>query len=338
MSSLPFVLKRVSTGPLLTPRPEVSWERGAVLNSAVWEENGKTYLFYRAIDHDTGWTQENPVGGRYYTSVGLATSDDGIHFERREQPVIPFGFMGGKSEAQDCRIVKIEGTYYLTYCLYDKDVGLPRPGYSVSTDLVHWEHRGELVPFADHGYNKNAALFPEKINGRFALLHRPEAAAYRHLPRQSFCWRGWSRAPITDERELPGVTLSFSDDLKTWKDTQVVIKPRRDSWDNVKVGPGAPPIRTAKGWLNVYHAVDASHTYRLGLALHDLKDPSIILKRQDQWILQPEADWEKHGDVDGAIFTCGALLRPDGTLRVYYAGADTVIGLAEGNVTEFLNQ
>jgi beta-1,2-mannobiose phosphorylase / 1,2-beta-oligomannan phosphorylase len=261
MTSAPFVLKRVSLRPLLEPRSHLTWERGAVLNSAVWEENGTTYLFYRAIDHDTGWTQENPVGGRYLTSVGLATSRDGIHFERRDTPVIPFGFMGGSSEAQDCRIVKIDGVYYLTYCLYDKDVGLPRPGYSVSTDLIHWEHRGELVPFSEFGYNKNAALFPEKIDGRFALLHRPESAAHRHLPRESFCWRTWSRAPITAEADRPGVTLSFSDDLKTWTDTRVVIKPRHDLWDNVKVGPGAPPIRTAKGWLNVYHAVDTAHTY-----------------------------------------------------------------------------
>lgn len=336
MSHTPGTLTRLSTTPILEPRPDVQWECGAVLNSAVWEENGKTYLLYRAIDHETGWTQENPVGGRYHTSVGLAVSEDGIHFERRPEPIIPFGFFGGKSEAQDCRIVKIGGTYYLTYCLYDKDIGLPSPGYSVSTDLINWEHRGELVPFADFGYNKNATLFPEKVGSRFALLHRPEARAFRHLPRENFNWRTWSRAPITDDADQPGVTLSFSDDLHNWTDTRVVITPRENSWDNVKVGPGAPPIRTQRGWLNVYHAVDDSHTYRLGLALHDLDDPSIVLKRQDQWLLQPELDWEKHGDVDGAIFTCGALLFNDFTLRVYYAGADTRLGVAEGDVKAFL--
>lgn len=336
MTQTEFVLRRVSDQPILRPRPEVKWERGAVLNSAVWQEEGKTFLFYRAIDHETGWTQENPVGGRYYTSVGLAISEDGINFERQDEPVIPFGFLGGSTEAQDCRIVKIEGIYYLTYCLYDKEIGLPSPGYSTSTDLVHWEHRGELVPFAEHGYNKNATLFPEKIGGRFALLHRPEAARYRLLPREQFNWRTWSRAPITNEAEQPGVTLSFSDDLRTWEDTSVVLKPRPGAWDEVKVGPGAPPIRTAQGWLNVYHAVDANHTYRLGLALHDLENPAKVLKRQSGWILQPELEWEKHGDVDGAIFTCGALLRENGILRVYYAGADTVLGLAEGDVTPFL--
>ncbi|GAT35232.1 predicted glycosyl hydrolase, GH43/DUF377 family [Terrimicrobium sacchariphilum] len=336
MSRTPVTLTRLSTTPILEPRPDVQWERGAVLNSAVWEENGTTSLLYRAIDHETGWTQENPEGGRYYTSVGLATSADGIHFDRRPEPIIPFGFLGGTSEAQDCRIVKIDGTYYLTYCLYDQDIGLPSPGYSVSTDLIHWEHRGELVPFAEFGYNKNATLFPERIGGRYALLHRPEAAAFRHLPKQQFDWRTWSRGPLTKEADLPGVTLSFSDDLKHWTDTTVVIKTRENSWDDVKVGPGAPPIRTSQGWLNVYHAVDSAHTYRLGLALHDINDPRIVLKRQDHWILQPELDWEKHGDVDGAIFTCGALLREGNILRVYYAGADTKIGVAEACVEDFL--
>lgn len=334
-SKSPFRLHRVTSEPLLKPRPNVAWERGAVLNSAVWEENGKTYLFYRAIDHDPAWNQE--AGGRYLTSVGVAVSEDGLHFERREKPIIPSGFMGGATEAQDCRIVKIEGTYYLTYCLYDKDLGLPSPGYSTSTDLEHWEHHGELVPFADFGYNKNAALFPEKIGGRFALLHRPEAAAYRHLPRESFNWRTWSRAAVESEDQAPGVTLSFSSDLKTWSDTKVILKPRGNQWDCDKVGPGAPPIRTPQGWLNIYHGVDNHHTYRLGIALHDLDDPSLVLRRQEEAILQPELDWERFGDVDGAIFTCGALLKPDGTLRVYYAGADTVLSLAEANVAGFLN-
>ncbi len=330
-----FRLHRVTSEPLLKPRPDVTWERGAILNSAVWEENGKTYLFYRAIDHDPAWQQE--TGGRYVTSVGLAVSEDGLHFERRAEPIIPSRFLGGTTEAQDCRIVKIDGLYYLTYCLYDKEIGLPSPGYSVSSDLEHWEHRGELVPFADFGYNKNAAFFPEKIGGRFALLHRPEAADYRHLPRESFDWRTWSRAPLEREDQAPGVTLSFSDDLRTWADTKVVLKPRHDHWDSAKVGPGAPPIRTPQGWLNVYHGVDHHHTYRLGIALHDLEDPTVVLRRQEEAILQPELDWERFGDVDGAIFTCGALLKPDGTLRVYYAGADTVLGLAEANVSAFLN-
>ncbi len=99
-----------------------------------------------------------------------------------------------------------------------------------------------------------------------------------------------------------------------------MIKPRENSWDNVKVGPGAPPIRTPRGWLNVYHAVDASHTYRLGLALHGLDDPSIVLKRQNSGSSNPSWTGKNMAMWMVAIFTCGALLHNDFTLRVYYAG------------------
>jgi predicted GH43/DUF377 family glycosyl hydrolase len=328
-----FQLQRASCEPLVVPRAEVRWERGACLNSAVIFEGGVWHLLYRAIDHEPGWKQGRP--GPYLTSVGLATSTDGLHFTRREEPVIPYGFYGPNTEAQDCRLVKIDGLYHLTYCLYDKSRGIPTTGCSVSSDLVHWEHRGELTPFDEFGFNKNAALFPEKIGGRFCLMHRPEAAAFRHLPAKDFNWRTWSRGPSDEGDPQTGITLSYSDDLRHWTDSDVVLAPRPGLWDNIKVGAGAPPIRTPQGWLNVYHGVDERHVYRLGIALHDADDPTVVLKRQEEPILQPELEWECRGDVDGAIFTCGAVLH--GTrLQVYYAGADTVIGLAEGDVHTFL--
>jgi predicted GH43/DUF377 family glycosyl hydrolase len=313
----------------------VKWERGACLNAAILEENGRIYMFYRAIDHEPGWKPGGQSGGCYNTSVGLAVSQDGLHFERREEPLIPLGFFGPHTEAQDCRIVKIDGTYYLTYCLYNKKEGIPRAGYSTSRNLVDWEHHGEIVPFERFGFNKNAALFPEKINGRFALLHRPESAAFLREPIARFNWRTWSRGPLTPST-APGVTISYSEDLRSWHDTKVVLAPRAGMWDEAKVGAGAPPIRTPVGWLNVYHGVDHKHVYRLGLALHDLDDPTIVLKRQEACLLQPELEWELKGDVDGAIFTCGAILSGE-VLRVYYAGADTVIGVAEADVGGFLN-
>lgn len=329
----PVKLRRLTDTPLLRARADVSWERGAVLNTAAIRENGHIHLFYRAIEHDPGWRQGTP--GVYRTSVGHAWSEGGLHFERGREPVIPVGFGGGATEAEDCRIVHLDGLYYLTYCLWDAERGRPTPGYSVSRDLRTWEHRGELVPFAQYGYNKNAALFPEKIGGRFALFHRPEAAAFRHLPEPRFSWRTWSRCDDMTPDQRPGVTLSYSDDLRTWTDTRVVLQPREGLWDDNKVGPGAPPLRTPAGWLNVYHGVSKDHTYRLGLALHDLADPAIVLKRQEACLLEPELDWERRGDVDNVVFTCGALL--DGTrLRVYYAGADTAIGVAEADVAEFL--
>lgn len=331
----PVRLRRVSTEPVFTPRSDVRWERGACLNAAILEEDGVIHMFYRAIDHEPGWKQGVQSGGCYNTSVGHAISRDGVFFERHMEPLIPFGFFGPHTEAQDCRIVKIDGVYYLTYCLYNKKEGIPRAGYSTSCNLVDWEHHGEIVPFEQFGFNKNAVLFPEKIHGCFALLHRPESAAFLREPMPAFNWRTWSRGPLSPDT-APGVTISYSRDFRSWHDTKVLLAPRDGHWDEAKVGAGAPPLRTSAGWLNVYHGVDHHHVYRLGLALHDLDDPSIVLRRQEHCLLEPELEWELKGDVDGAIFTCGALMKGS-TLQVYYAGADTVIGLAEADVGGFLD-
>ena len=327
-------LQRLSTDPILRPRPDLQWERGAVFNAGVIEKDGCIHMFYRAVDHEPGG--KHGQCKIYRTSVGYAVSADGLNFKRADTPLIPYGLLGDRHAAEDCRIVELDGLYYLTYCLNNRNTGCPSPGYSVSPDLRHWEHRGELVPFAEFGFNKNATLFPERIGGRYALFHRPEASAFRHLPLKQFSWRTWSRCDDMAEDQRPGLTLSYSHDLRHWEDTRVILRPREGNWDNHKVGPGAPPMRTPAGWLNVYHAVDALHVYRLGLALHDLRDPSIVLKRQDSCILEPELDWEIEGDVPNVVFTCGALLR--GTeLTVYYAGADTCIGIARADVAAFLN-
>ncbi len=327
-------LQRLSADPILRPRPDLQWERGAVFNAGAIEIDGRVHLFYRAVDHEPGGKHGQCL--TYNTSVGYAVSEDGLHFERRDTPLIPYGFSGPKRAAEDCRVVRLEDTFYLTYCLNDRNTGLPRPGYSTSRDLSSWEHHGELVPFDDYGFNKNATLFPEKIDGRYVLFHRPEAAAFRHLPLKQFSWRTWSRCDDMREDQKPGLTLSYSRDLRTWTDSQVILRARDGYWDDNKVGPGAPPIRTPSGWLNVYHGVDRHHVYRLGLALHDLRDPSIVLKRQDACILEPELDWERDGDVPNVIFTCAALLRGS-ELTVYYAGADTCLGVARANVSSFLD-
>ncbi|MCX5671769.1 MAG: hypothetical protein NTU94_10670, partial [Planctomycetota bacterium] len=131
--------------------------------------------------------------------------------------------------------------------------------------------------------------------------------------------------------------LSLSPDLNNWRGHRRLLRARRGEvdWEYGKIGLGAPPFKTDAGWLMVYHAVDRKMVYRLGIALLDLKNPTKVIKRTDQPILQPEADWETRGDVSNVVFTCGAVLL--GTeLWVYYGGADTVIGLAKGDVSEFL--
>jgi predicted GH43/DUF377 family glycosyl hydrolase len=124
------------------------------------------------------------------------------------------------------------------------------------------------------------------------------------------------------------IWISYSPDLRHWGDSRLIIKPVPYHWDQAKIGPGAPPIRTDKGWLNIYHGVFPTmdgHVYRLGVALHKLDDPAEILGVADRWILQPEDPWEVVGYVHNVVFTCGAVPEDDGTLKLYWGGADKVI-------------
>jgi predicted GH43/DUF377 family glycosyl hydrolase len=157
------------------------------------------------------------------------------------------------------------------------------------------------------GNNKDASLFPEKIQGRWCLMHRPE----------------------------PDIYLSFSETMHDWTDHVCVMKPEFE-WESAKIGAGAQPIKTDQGWLLVYHGVDREMKYRLGIALLDLKDPCKVVKRQPEWILQAEQGWEVEGDVKNVVFTCGAILL-DRRLWVYYGGADSVIGLACADIGDFLD-
>ena len=159
-------------------------------------------------------------------------------------------------------------------------------------------------------------IFPEKINGRYVKLDRPHSDISP--------WSIW---------------ISYSPDLRHWGDSRLVMKPVPYHWDETKIGPGAPPIRTDKGWLNIYHGVFptmAGHVYRLGAALHDLDDPAQILGVGDRWILQPEDPWEVTGYVPNVVFTCGAVPEDDGTLKLYWGGADKVMCAGTAVIDELI--
>lgn len=333
-------LQRVSDQPILTPRKHINWEQDAVLNAATVYEDGVYHLFYRAVEHSGFTNHDNwsDPGCRYDSCVGHATSTDGINFTCKDEPVVRWVHNNGHGtlDYQDPRVTKIGDTYYMVYCIWEnKTTYRAYPGYAISKDLHNWKQMGPLIKFEDHGYNKNAMLFPGKINGRFVAFHRPESPAHRHLPEENFNWRTWSRGNNEDCESGAGVTIALSDDLATWTDSTVIMTTRRGLWDNTKIGPGAPPIKTDAGWINVYHGVDENHVYRLGISLLDLDDPTKVLKRQQGPILEPETEWEKVGDVNNVVFTCGAILQGS-ELKVYYGGADTVIGAAKGDIREFL--
>jgi len=290
-------LKRVKQNPILTPRPEVEWESGAVFNTAAVHDRGAFHLLYRAVKHPN------------YSSIGYAKSTDGIHFERLREPVLVPSVPEEKGGVEDPRVTKIGDTFYMLYTAWNGewDGQVCQVALATSNDLLHWEKRGIVLGYDLFGNNKDAALFPERIGGKYVMIHRP----------------------------IPNIWISYSEDPFSWKDHVCIMEPQFD-WEAKKIGAAGPPIKTEKGWLFVYHGVDDKSVYRLGIALLDLNDPTIVLKRQAEPILEPEESWELQGDVPNVVFSCGALLF-DRDLWVYFAGADKVVALAKANVGDFLN-
>jgi predicted GH43/DUF377 family glycosyl hydrolase len=190
------------------------------------------------------------------------------------------------------------------------------PGVSLALtrDFQTFERKGMIQPPED----KDAALFPRRFGGRWALIHRPGAPS-----RPADIW------------------LSFSPDLKHWGDFQTLMQARQGAWwDANKIGLSVPPIETAEGWLILYHGVKvtaAGSLYRVGLALLALDDPRKVLLRGDEWVFGPAESYEKGGDVADVVFPCGSTVADDGdTLRLYYGAADTCICLATASLKELL--
>ncbi|KXG74249.1 1,4-beta-mannosyl-N-acetylglucosamine phosphorylase [Fervidicola ferrireducens] len=297
-------LKRLSEKPVLLPNPEHEWEKCAVFNCAVLYENGYFHLFYRASNNafklDTPKPEEKY---KFVSSIGYAKSADGIHFERFDEPVLVGSTEQEAWGIEDPRITKLEGKYYMLYTAFGgrswEDI---RITLVESEDLRNWSGKRILLDEP----NKDAALLAERVKGKYVLFHR------RH----------------------PDVWIAYSDDLKTWYDHRIIMTPRPGFWDSKKIGIAGPPLKLDEGWLLIYHGVDENHVYRLGAALLDLEDPSKVLARQEEPILEPELEWEKHGLVPNVVFSCGACEK-DGVIYVYYGAADTCIGVAaveKGNI------
>jgi len=201
--------------------------------------------------------------------------------------------------------------YAVVYTAYTRD----GPGVSLAftEDFHRFERYGVIMAPED----KDAALLPHRIDGNWALIHRPVSAPRVHM---------W---------------ISYSSNLRQWGSHKLMLEARLGAWwDSNRIGLASPPIETAKGWLVIYHGVRqnaAGSIYRLGLALFDLHAPEICLKRSDEWIFGPEEPYEKRGDVDHVVFPCGHTIAPDGdTIRLYYGAADTSIALATGSIQAIL--
>jgi len=293
---------RCAHNPILT-RHDVPYLVETVHNAGVVKAGTRYVMVFRSHQRS----------GR--SILGLAESGDGFRFTVRPEPFMTPAAGGPFAAAEeygveDPRITALDGRYYLTYSAYSRH-GV-RIGLAVTDDFERVE-RVALITQADH---RNVVLFPERFGGRYARLDRPHS----HIAR----WSIW---------------ISFSPDLVHWGDSRPLIAPAAYHWDEMKIGPGAPPIPTDRGWLLIYHGVFqtmAGAVYRLGAALLDREDPSRVVGVADDWILQPEDPWEVTGYVPNVVFSCGAVPEPDGTLKLYWGGADTVLCAGTARIADLV--
>ena len=285
-------LIRHPENPLLEPISDHPWESRNVFNCAVLNHNGKVVLVYR------GQGTDNDV-----SHLGYAESPDGVHFIRLAEPIFSPKDSTEVNGVEDPRLTVLDGRIQMLYTAWSP--AAIQVGRASTTDFHTWERHGIVFPGPD---NKDAALFPRKIGGRYVAFHR--------VP--------------------PSMWVAYSDDLQTWSDYREIMRPREDCYDNLKLGAGGPPIETELGWFVIYHGVDKDLVYRLGVALLDKDDPTKVLNRPKTPILEPREPWELEGDVPNVVFTCGTAELDDDYL-IYYGGADRVIALATANKKELLD-
>jgi len=245
------------------------------------------------------------------SSIYLAHGTDGVHFTVDQNPFMSPSddphFRDGESLGpRDPRVTPIDGTYYIAY-LADGDYGF-RLALARTDDFL----KVTRLDFVAEPDTKNGALFPTKIDGRYALLERPQ--------------------------EGTSIWITYSDDLAYWGSSTVVMTPRAGFWDSDRVGAAAPPMDIDTGWLLIYYGVkltSAGPLFRLGAAILDKTDPSKVVARSNVPILSPREKYERIGDVGNLVFSCGALLEEErGEILLYYGGSDSCICLGTATVDD----
>lgn len=286
-------LVRHPQSPLLYPNPLHGWESMNVFNCAVTQHNGLFHMHYRAQGVD------------FISHIGYAVSADGLVWNRLENPVLsPHNGREDYRGVEDPRVTPLDDVFYMCYTAYGENGNYPM--IARSDNLITWT---DVAPL-EKTENKDHVLFPEKINGRYAILHR----------------------------RRPHIWVAYSDDLITWTDHTVIMSPDPDSdWSSKSIGANGLPVKTEHGWLLFYHGYSEQHIYCHSVALLDLEDPSKVLHRPKTKIMEPVETWEIRGDVPNVVFSCSNNIVGD-ELYFYYAGADRMIGLATApfaDVVEF---
>ena len=342
------IAKRFAGNPLLRPediRPSrAGMKVECLLNPGVFQFAGQTWLLLRVaerpeqkpgkttfpvlgadggvkiLEFDNADPQLNLADPRIISYAGqdylttmshlrLVSSDDGVRFS--EPAATPPLFGQGEGEGygiEDCRVVEIAGTYYLTFtAVSTHGVGV---GLRSTRDWKAFKQHGLILP----PHNKDCALFGEQIGGKFYALHRPSSP------------------------ELGGnyIWLAESPDLEHWGNHRCLAHSRKGKWDSVRVGAGAAPIRTPAGWLEIYHGATGNPTrYCLGALLLDLHEPWRVLARSEEPIMEPSAEYEQVGFFGNVVFTNGHLVDGD-TVTIYYGASDSVICGARFSISEIL--
>lgn len=334
-------LTKHQENPIFRPNEENAWESLCVLNPAVIfdEQKQEFVMVYRAAGNDV----------RHEIKMGLATSKDGVHFERQSKNPV---FEGRPEEAdggcvEDPRLVKLGDLYYMTYAarsyapgqywLEEWVEGVSKPPmYIDESDVI-----GEELPLmakknitASHlaitkdfkTYKKlgriteasvddrDVVIFPEKVNGQYVIITRPKFK---------------DKGP-----KMPSIWITFTDDLLEYREPELLMTGEA-WWEVQRIGAGTPPVKTEHGWLMVYHGVGENGTYRAGAILMDLNDPRKIIARTKDFILEPSEEFELYGIGNPCVFPTGIVIK-DNTLYVYYGCADKNIGLATAKFDEFM--
>lgn len=311
-ASKPVKFIRCKDNPVIEPNKEHEWEAKATFNPGALYLNGRTHLVYRAMSNDN-------------TSViGYASGHDGFHFDERltypayiPREKFERKSAQGNSGCEDPRLTKIGNKVYMLYTAFD-GVNPPRVALTSikATDFVHkrWQWERPMLISPPGIDDKDAALFPKKLHGKYAFLHRIGV----------------------------GICLDFARSLRfkkdQWLGAAVILEPRPGKWDGRKIGIAAPPIETKDGWLLLYHGIsEQNHVYRMGATLLKKSNPKKVIARIDYPLFEPEMRYEKEGLVENVVFPCGAaVIKND--LYIYYGGADEVVGVASTNLAALLKE
>jgi predicted GH43/DUF377 family glycosyl hydrolase len=294
---------RNTNNPIIKPG-DIPYGANAVFNAGCTTFNNETLLLLRI---------EDKRGISHFT---IARSTNGIDkWKIDAKPAmepLPEAFPEERWGIEDPRITFLQdlNKWAVTYTAFSEDA--PLVSIALTKDFITFERLGSVLP----PENKDAALFPVKYNGNFAMIHRP-------APRRA--------------GSKPNMWISYSPDLRFWGKHRPLLKAREGPlWDSYKIGLSAQPIFTEKGWLILYHGVKSTsngNIYRLGLALLDKNNPEKIISRTSEWIFGPVKPYERVGDVGNVTFSCGWLQKGE-EVRLYYGAADSTLCLATAKLAD----